>query len=140
MTIAADKASAATPSPAAGDPNPRLVRALKIAVIGMGVLILAGLAAVIWRIVDLASSPASKGTGVHPAMTALTDAPSSASPAALTESIALALPAGAVVRSTSLSGHRLAVHYDAPSGPAVAILDLETGRRLSTVGITTGSR
>ena len=41
----------------AGEPAPRLERALKIVVAGMAILIIAGLAAVVWRMVELASSP-----------------------------------------------------------------------------------
>ena len=34
---------------------------------------------------------------------------------------------GAQVRSVSLSGNRLAVHYDAGAAPGIAVLDLQTG-------------
>ena len=47
----------------------------------------------------------------------------------------LALPAGAVIRSTSLSGSRLVVQYDAPGGSGLAILDLDTGRVVSRVRV-----
>ena len=124
--------------PAAGEQsatqeqNPALVRFLKIAVIGMGILILAGLTAVIWRIVNLASSP----KDAPPAVTSA--APLSAAPsAALPPEAMLALPDGATVRSVALSANRLAVHYWAPSGSGIAIMDLESGRILTRVRLGT---
>ncbi len=107
-------------NPQPNEQNPALVRFLKIAVIGMGILILAGLTAVIWRIVTLASSP----KDAPPAVTSA--APLSAAPsAALPPEAMLALPDGATVRSVALSANRLAVHYWAPSGSGIAIMDLE---------------
>jgi len=96
------------------------VRALKIAIAVMGVLIVVGLLTVIARIIYLAgkpkAQPASAGSIVVP------DA-------------RLALPAGAAIRQVSLSGDRLAVHYEAPAGAGIAILDLATGRVLSRVQV-----
>ena len=43
----------------------------------------------------------------------------------------LSLPEGAAVRSMALSGSQLAVHYDAPDGGGIVIINLATGR---TVG------
>ena len=116
----------------APEQNPALVRVLKIAVIGMGVLILAGLAAVIWRIVHLASSPKDNPATIAAPIQAQT----TASPSALTPELMLALPEGAAVRSVILSANRLAVHYDAAEGTGIAIVDLETGRTVSRVRIT----
>ena len=120
--------------PAAGEQNPALVRALKIAVAGMGILILAGLAAVVWRIVHLSSSP--KPAPLAPALSQPAAAPGAA--AELTPELMLELPQGAAVRSVTLSANRLAVHYEAPGGSGIAILDLETGRTLTRIrlGVT----
>lgn len=96
------------------------VRALKIAIVVMGILIVLGLLLVIGRIIYLAGKPRSPSTSV------------STSPAAEPR---LALPAGAAIRSVSISGDRLAVHYDTPAGAGIAVLDLETGRTLSRVQI-----
>ncbi len=47
----------------------------------------------------------------------------------------LGLPAGAQVRAVSLSGNRLAVHYDAGGAEGIAVLDLQTGATITTVAI-----
>lgn len=92
-------------------------RGLKIAVITMGVLIVLGVLTVIGRIVYLASrGPAQSVSG-----------------AGLAASTRLSLPAGAAIRSISLSGDRMAVHYDASTGAGIAILDLASGRVLTRV-------
>lgn len=95
-----------TPPPA---PDAGLRRLLEIAVAGMGVLIVAGLAAVALRVAYLAA---------HSGGAAAAEA-------------ALALPSGASVKSLSLSGQRLAVHYVSPEGEGIGIVDLETGRLVS---------
>jgi hypothetical protein len=98
------------------------VRALKFAVIAMGVLIVLGVLTVIGRIVYLANT---RGTQAErPAGT------SRLAPAAR-----LALPATAHVRQISLSGDRLAVHYESSAGAGIAILDLATGSVLSRVDV-----
>ena len=93
------------------------MRRLKRAVIGMGVVLLLGFALVIGRIVYLLNR-----TSVDTAIA------SSTSPATTPADLKLALPAGAIVRNLSLSGNRLAVHYDAPSGGGIAVVDLATGK------------
>lgn len=131
MTTDTGRATAGE-QPGTSEQNSALVRVLKIAVIGMGILILAGLAAVIWRIVHLASSPKDNPATI----VAPIEAQTTASPtAALTPELTLALPEGAAVRSVTLSANRLAVHYDAAEGSGIAIVDLETGRTLSRVRI-----
>ena len=103
------------------------MRKLRLAVIGMGAVLLLGFATVIGRIVYLLNRPA-----VDPSIVAVTSA--GAPPA----DFRLALPAGASVRTLSLSGNRLAVHYDGPSGPGIAIVDLATGRAVQRVEIGVG--
>lgn len=103
-----------------GGPGSALERNLKIAVIVMGVLIVLGVLAVIGRIVWLASRPAAGAAG---------------GTAAMASSVRLSLPAGATIRSVSLSGDRLVVHYDAQTGAGIAILDLASGRTLSRVDL-----
>lgn len=97
------------------------VRALKIAVVGMGIMIVLGVLTVIGRIVYLANQrPAQGGT----------------SPAASGRVVAnakLALPSGAQIRQISLSGDRLAVHYESAGTGGIAILDLASGAVLSRV-------
>lgn len=99
----------------------RLQRNLKILVIGMGVLILAGLGAIAFRILQYANEPqgiAARATGgvVTPA-----------------GEIGLELPKGARVVSISISGDRLAVHHESPAGTGIAVLDLATGRRIADI-------
>jgi streptogramin lyase len=99
----------------------RLQRNLKIIVIVLGLLMFAGLAAIAGRVIYLASGSATQPAGPVPAMR----------PAELK----LGLPAGAQVRAVSLSGDRLAVHYEAAGAEGIAVLDLATGATVTTVGI-----
>jgi len=99
----------------------RLQRNLKIVVIVLGLLMLAGLAAIAGRVIYLASGAATQPAGPVPAMR-----PSE---------LMLVLPADAQVRAVSLSGDRLAVHYEAGGAEGIAVLDLQTGATVTTVGI-----
>lgn len=101
------------------------VRALIFIVSFLGLLIVAGLVAVILRIIYLSSTPSAQR-----ATTDAAEAPSAAD--------RLDLPAGAVVKSMSVGGDRLAVHYDAPGGGGIAVLDLATGTVLRRVDIVPG--
>jgi hypothetical protein len=109
------------------DASPRdlKVRALIFIVSFLGLLIVAGLVAVILRIIYLSSTPSAQR-----ATTDAAEAPSAAD--------RLDLPAGAVVKSMSVGGDRLAVHYDAPGGGGIAVLDLATGTVLRRVDIVPG--
>ncbi len=98
----------------------RLQRNLKIIVVVLGVLLFAGLAAIIGRIIYIASVPSTQ--------------PAS-STAVLRPELSMQLPAGAEVRSISLSGDRLAVHYVANGADVVAIIDLRTGEPVASVGL-----
>ncbi len=104
----------------------RLQRNLKIVVATLGAMILIGLGAVAVRVVGLA-------TGSKPA-TSVATATAVATPGG---ELAVDLPAGAKVVSISLSGNRLAVHHESPAGTGIAILDLDTGRRVADVRTTT---
>lgn len=98
----------------------RLQRNLKIIVAALAMMLFIGLLAVAGRVIYLASTK-------------------SAQPAAPTLAIrpeqSLPLPAGAQVRSISLSGSRLAVHYEAGGRAGIAVLDLQTGRTITNVDI-----
>lgn len=98
----------------------RLQRNLKILIVGMGVFILLGLGAVVLKIVT--------GGGTKQTTGAATSilAPSGGE-------IAVELPTGAKVVSVSVSGNRLAVHHESPVGTGIAIIDLDTGRRVADV-------
>jgi hypothetical protein len=115
-----------------GEPQPstadlmreqRLQRNLKIVVAGLGVLILLGLGAIIARMVLFAS-----GGGKGDILTSKTVV---SSPGGGT--LALEIPRGSKIVSVSLSGNRLAIHHEGPDGTGIAILDLETGRRMLDV-------
>jgi hypothetical protein len=122
VTNAVDAAAAAQSSgaPAA---EARLERNLKIIVTVLAVLLFVGLAAVIGRIIYLASLPAAQ-----PPPEAMAGAP-------IAPAFSLALPAGAEVRSMALSGDRLAVHYEAAGTQGIAVIDLRTGRPAASIGI-----
>ncbi len=113
--------SSADPKPAVPRPQNTKERLLVFIVVFLGLLIVAGIAAVVLRIIYLSANPAPQA--LAPASVSET-APvaSAAGPAAR-----LALPAGAAVKSLSLSGDRLAVHFEAPSGPGILIVDVASG-------------
>lgn len=91
----------------------RQFRGLKAAVILMGVLLIAGFGVIVGRMVYLFQLPsvgaAATATPVERADRTLT------------------LPTGAIVRHVSVAGDRLAVHYEAPSGSGIRVIDLATG-------------
>ncbi len=99
-------------------------RVLVFIVAFLGLLIVAGITAVVLRIIYLSSTPSAQ-----PAKS------SGGSGVATTAAERLELPAGAVVKSVSASGDRLAVHYDAPAGSGIVVLDLATGAVLRRVDI-----
>ena len=100
-------------------PDTALIKALRIAVIAMGVMLVVGFVTIITRIIYLAGKPV--------APTGLSE---------LKSDIRLALPAGAKARSASLSGNRLTVVTEAPGGDEIVIIDLESGMTLSRVRLT----
>jgi hypothetical protein len=114
----------ATPTPEQMPDGPG-VRALKIAVVAMGIMIVIGVLVVIGRIVYLASQGPRPATASGAVPTGARLAPASR----------LALPGGATVRQITLFGDRLAVHYEGPAGGGIAILDLASGSVLSRVDI-----
>lgn len=97
----------------------RLQRNLKIVIAVLGLMIFAGLAAVAFKIISTAMRPA--GSGVSSRTTAVTGADAT---------VSFELPKGAKIVSMSLSGNRLAIQHDGPSGPGITILDADTGRRV----------
>ena len=106
--------------------TPSQMRMLKIAVIGMGIILLLGFVAVIGRIVWLVNSAPKPPGSTSGAVTAPLASP--ASP--------LILPKGAVIRNISLSGSRLAIHYDGPEGAGIRIVDMVPGGETVTVPVT----
>lgn len=114
------------PAAATADPfTPAQMRALKIAIVVMSVILVLGFGAIIARLYYLATQPASSAPGVAGRISGVP----------LTPEISLALPAGAQVRTMSLAagGDRLAVHFEAPTGPGIVVLDLPSGKVASRV-------
>lgn len=110
----------------------RKERALIFIVAFLGLCIVAGLAAVVLRVIYLSStreaaSPAPEAVRAGPAAQAAGSVVSS-----------LSLPAGAVVKSVSLSGDRLAVHYEAGGSAGIAIVDVASGAEVSRIDIVPG--
>jgi hypothetical protein len=109
-------------------PNPKVQRLLVFVVVLLGLMIVAGLVAVIGRVLYLSSRA--------PAQPAAADSGNDA--AKIERAIAevpVPLPPGAVVKSTSLSGDRLAVHYEGPEGAAIVIVDIKSKAIVARVQI-----
>lgn len=103
--------------------TPRQVRALKIAVIVMGILLVGGFGLVMATIVYQASKLGDKKVSAP-----------AATPATL-PAAALSLPQGATVSSMALNGDRLALHLQTSTGPEIAVIDVVTGKVLSRIKI-----
>lgn len=112
---------------AAAQPNPKVQRALVFVVVILGLLIVAGLVAVIGRVLYLSSRSAAQPEASSGRMGG--EAPR------LIADVPLPLPPGAQVKSTALSGNRLAVHYEGPDGAAIVIVDLDSKSIIARVKI-----
>jgi hypothetical protein len=107
----------------------RVQRVLKAVVILLALMLLGGLATVVGRVIYLASPTRTQATQGMEGMQA-------APPAlAIRPEQTLELPAGAHVRSVSLSGSRLAVLYDVGSATGIAVIDLQTGHKITNVAV-----
>ncbi len=109
------------------------IRALRMAVTVMGLILIVGFLTVIARVVYLASRPPAQAV-------AASGAPAVGSAVALKPEALLELPADASVKAVSLSGDRLAVQYVSPRGDGIAILDLASGRVVSRVKLAAEPR
>lgn len=107
--------------------TPRQVRALKIAVIVMGVLLVGGFAFVLAAIVYQASH-LGKGAAGDTASQALAKRD-------VVPGVELALPPDATVTSMELDGERLALHLNSSLGPEVVIVDVGSGKVLARIKI-----
>ena len=103
--------------------TPRQVRALKIAVIIMGILLVGGFAIVVAGIVYQASQLGEKNT----------EAPAPAVRMLPGVQAEVAMPQGATVTSMALDGDRLALHLTSSSGPELLIIDVTTGKVISRI-------
>lgn len=106
--------------------TPRQVRALKIAVIVMGVLLVGGFAFVLAAIVYQAShlGKGAAGETTDPSLVRRE-----------VGGIELALPRDATVTSMDLDGERLALHLNSSLGPEVVIVHVATGKILARIKI-----
>jgi len=95
------------------------VRAVKIVVIVMAVLIFVGMIAVVWALFNL-----NKPTGDRDI-------------AKVAGELSLGLPAGCIIAGMELDGQRLAVRTEGPSDAAdcerIYIIDLDSGDVISTL-------
>ena len=96
---------------------------LRRIVIVMTTVLVAGIALLIGRVIYLASN---RGE----AAVALTAMPT------LAPDAVLFVPAGASLKSTTISGNRLTAHYSSPTGEGLVILDLGSGRQLSHIRVS----
>lgn len=101
--------------------TPRQVRALKLAVIVMGLLLVGGFALVLGTIVYQASRGGQKAGQA--------EAIGEGSPA-LSE---LSIPKDATVTALALDGSRLALYLKSAAGSEVAVIDVATGKVLARV-------
>jgi hypothetical protein len=106
-------------------------RVLVFIVAFLGLCIVAGIAAVVLRIIYLSSTREAAPSAPQSSQTSPTAQAGSAVGS-------LSLPAGAVVKSVSLSGDRLAVHYEAGSEAGIMIVDVATGAEVRRIEIAPG--
>lgn len=97
----------------------RLQRNLKIVIAVLGLMIFAGLAAIAFKIISTAMHPTGSGVSSRTLTATGTDS-----------AVSFELPKGAKIVSISLSGNRLAIQHDGPSGAGITVLDADTGRRV----------
>ena len=103
------------------------VKALKIAIVVMGVMILAMLLAIVARVIYLSTNKP------HASASAPLAANIDAGAAALAPMHNFSLPPGARVRNMSLRGNRLLVQLDTNGTTRARIYDLTNGKLLSDV-------
>jgi hypothetical protein len=107
------------------------MRALKALVIGMGVLIVAGLGVVVYAVVDRLGAP--EETAAAPPATP--EAQRTAASKTL-RNLHITLPAGTQIVSTSLGDGQLLLRLRNAEGmETLEIFDTETGRRLRRIAI-----
>lgn len=119
--------------------TPRQVGMLKVAVVLMGILLLAGLAAVIAGMIFQASKVGKKGPDAAAVPAAVAPAePGASEPDASGAPEVLTIPDVGEVLSMSLDGHRLALHVRSGDDRQIVVVDLRTGKIISRVTIDKG--
>jgi uncharacterized iron-regulated membrane protein len=107
--------------------NDGQVKGLKVAVTIMTGILVLGVLTLFGRIIYLVARPSPQAAAAASTPALLSRAPAAA--------ITVTLPTGAVVRQTSLSGERLALQYDAPSGAGIVLVDTITGLIISRIAL-----
>jgi hypothetical protein len=108
----------------------RKERVLIFIVAFLGLLIIGGLAAVVLRIMYLSANPQPQQSSVEIGPRVQVGS---------TDAALLSLPEGAVIKSLSLSGDRLAVHYETGGKNGIAILDVASGAVLRRYDVVPGT-
>ena len=106
-------------------------RALKIVVVGLGVILIFGFLLLLSLIAYRAVNPLPRALPGKPAMVDV------AMPI-WTETARMALPRGSVIRGVSLGERRIAVHYGGSGGEGIIVLDAATGQVLGRAEATSG--
>lgn len=117
--------------------TPTQIRLLKVAVIGMGVILLLGFGLVIGRIVYLVNHSPRPGATIS--VQGIGGTPQGRPGTHQTADAALSrldLPAGAIVRHIALSENRLAVYFDGPGSGGIRILDMATGQWSAVIPVS----
>lgn len=107
--------------PQAAIMSPQQLRLLRLAVVGMGVVLVLGFGLVIGRIVYLLNSPQTEA--VTPAHRAGQIAST------------VALPEGAAIKNLALSGRQMAIHFEGPRGQGIIVIDTGTGAVLQRLDV-----
>ncbi len=104
--------------------NPRTVERLQILVVVLGVILIAGFAAVIGRIVYLALQTVQEEA--TPKVTA--PVPATTSTTLFRKEAAISLPAGAKIEHMAVGADTLAIHYRNADGQGILIIDPASGK------------
>jgi uncharacterized iron-regulated membrane protein len=107
--------------------NDGQVKGLKVAVTIMTGILVLGVLTLFGRIIYLVARPSPQTTQAVVGPVSPSRAPAAA--------ITVPLPSGAVVRQSSLSGERLTLQYDAPSGAGIVLVDTVTGQIISRIAL-----
>ena len=103
-------------TPSSSDPfTPATLRGLKIAVAVMGLILVFGFVGLVFAIAYKSTQLGKSGEAMLPALSRV------------------ALPAGAHLEGSDLDGGRIALRYKSADGEGVVVVDLATGRVLTTI-------
>lgn len=110
-----------------GPLSPGAVKALKIAIVVMGIMIIIGVALVIGRVIYLVSRSDTPQASIQ-----------EAAQYELVPSINLPIPAGATVEHVTLDGPRIAVTFNAGGQSSIVIFNLSTGKKITDIQLKPG--